>query len=126
MALIDKTGDIINSFLNNNTIAGWVAKIGGSVPNISSGMTPSSVFPAIVVYTVFNTDGDFADDEAYSSKLRYQITLFSESAIPKTIVNEVDDLIKSIGFTRNNCYPLYDDSTKKYQTVMLYDMEPTY
>lgn len=125
MAVIDRTGDIMTALLNAQTVTDWVGKL-QHVPNISYGRTPSAVMPAITVYTVFNRDSEYADDEAYASELRYQITLFSNAAISNTILNAIDNLLKGLGFTRHNLYPLFDNDTKTYQTVMLFDDEPIY
>lgn len=125
MPVIDRTGDIISGLSASTTITDWVGKI-HNMPNISSGRTPNAIMPAITINTVFNRDGEYADDEAYSSELRYQVTVFSQGATPNRIASAIDDLMKGLGFTRHNLYPLFDQETKINQTVMLFDDEPIY
>ncbi len=125
MPVIDRTGDILTALLTSEDVLNWVGRI-QHVPNISSGRTPSAVMPAITVFTVFNRDSEYADDEPFASALRYQITLFSDRAIPNTIASAVDDAIKEIGLTRYNLFPLFDNDTKTEQIVILFEDEPIY
>lgn len=122
MALVSFTSEIISALTSNRTLTDWVGKLHG-IPNISFGTSPSATFPSIIVYTVYNRDGEFADDDPMSSVIRYQVTLFSDKPLSTRIASEVDKEMRKLGFTRNNFFDLYHDSTRTYQGVMLFDQE---
>lgn len=119
--IIDLTGQIMNGFLSDSTITGWVGKIGGVVPNISANNTPSGILPAVVLYEMRNKDGEFADDAPFNSEIGYQITLFSTDGSHGQVQNNVDDIMRSLDFSRSNALSNFDEDTKTHQRVMLYN-----
>lgn len=119
--IIDLTGQIMNGFLSDPTITGWVGKIGGVVPNISANNTPSGILPAVVLYEMRNKDGEFADDAPFNSEIGYQITLFSTDGSHGQVQNNVDDIMRSLDFSRSNALSNFDEDTKTHQRVMLYN-----
>lgn len=122
--VIELTGDIMQGLLKSPIVLNWVAKI-NNMPNVSANTTPSGQLPAVVVYETLNRDRDFADDEVFSFDVRYQITLFSENGSFSSVPNTIDTIMRSLDFTRDNLYTLYDKDTKIYQKIMLYRTSPT-
>lgn len=114
----------MQGLLKSPIVLNWVAKI-NNMPNISANTTPSGQLPAVVVYETLNRDRDFADDEVFSFDVRYQITLFSENGSFSSVPNTIDTIMRSLDFTRDNLYTLYDKDTKIYQKIMLYRTSPT-
>lgn len=112
----------MDGLLSDTTVTSWVGKIQG-MPNISTIRTPSAQLPAIIVETTYNADGNFADDSAFSSVIRYQITLFSRDGLFGQVPNHADQIMKDIGFSRDNYFPLVDRDTKIYQRIMIYSDE---
>lgn len=119
--IIDLTGQIMNSFIADPTITGWVGKVSGVVPNISANKTPSGILPAVVLYEMKNKDGEFADDSPFNSEIGYQITLFSTDGSHGQVQNNVDDIMRSLDFSRSNALSNFDEDTKTHQRVMLYN-----
>lgn len=124
--VIDYTSKIMPLLLSNKVITDWTFKLNGKVPNISANKTPSGQLPAIVLYESLNRDGEFADDRPYTSRLKYQISLFSENGGFSTVPDEIDDLMRTLGFTRDNLFTQFDKDTKIYQKIMLYSAEPSF
>lgn len=121
--IIDMTGLIMNGFLTEPAITGWVGKLSNGLPNISANKTPSGVLPAVVLYEMKNRDGEFADDSPYTSDIGYQITLFSDDGSHGRVQDQIDDVMRSLDFTRSNARSGYDEDTKTHQRVMIYDTE---
>lgn len=124
--IIDLTGSIMQRLLTESSITHWVSKLNGIAPNISANTTPSGQLPAIVVYEMDNRDGEFADDRPFSSIIRYQLTLFSEDGAFAKVPNTVDEIMRSLGFTRDNVFTRFDKDTKIYQKILLFSAEPTF
>ena len=119
--IIDLTGQIMNGFVADPTITGWVGKIGGSIPNISVNSTVSGILPAVVLYEMKNKDGEFADDSPVTSEIGYQITLFSDNGTHNRVQNYIDDIMRSLDFSRTNAFSMFDEDLKVHQRVMLYN-----
>ena len=119
--IIDLTGQIMNSFITDPTITGWVGKVSGVIPNISANKTPSGILPAVVLYEMKNKDGEFADDAPFNSEIGYQITLFSTDGTHNRVQNNVDDIMRSLDFSRTNAFSMVDKDTDTHQRVMLYN-----
>lgn len=121
--IIDLTGLIMNGFMTTPAVTNWVGKIGGVVPNISANKTPSGVLPAVVLYEMKNKDGEFADDSPFSSEISYQITLFSTEGTHGRVQSSIDDVMRSLDFSRANAYSLFNEETKTHQRIMIYETE---
>jgi len=119
--IIDLTGQIMNGFVADPTITGWVGKISGSIPNISVNSTVSGILPAVVLYEMKNKDGEFADDSPVTSEIGYQITLFSDNGTHNRVQNYIDDIMRSLDFSRTNAFSMFDEDLKVHQRVMLYN-----
>ncbi|MBY6269320.1 tail completion protein gp17 [Parageobacillus thermoglucosidasius] len=80
-------------------------------------------FPRIVYAEIRNADEDFADNEAISAEVRFQISIFNteENISSQTaIAKEVDKTMKSIGYTRYDSVDLYEEDTKVFHKAMRY------
>lgn len=121
--IIDMTGLIMNGFLTEPAVTSWVGKLSNGLPNISANKTPSGVLPAVVLYEMKNRDGEFADDSPFTSEISYQITLFSQDGSHGKVQNQIDNVMRSLDFTRTDARSAYDEDTKTHQRVMIYDTE---
>lgn len=80
-------------------------------------------YPRIVYSELKNGDDDYADNEAISAEVRFQISIFNtaETISSETpIAKEVDKTMKSIGFSRYDSIDLYEEDTKVYHKPMRY------
>ncbi|WGE39865.1 hypothetical protein [Bacillus stercoris] len=65
----------------------------------------------------------YADNKAYCFEVRFQISIFTQAAtrkFEKPIANEIDKLMRSIGYGRYDSQPLYEEDTKVYHKAMRY------
>ncbi|EOO28617.1 hypothetical protein IIU_05735 [Bacillus cereus VD133] len=76
--------------------------------------------PYITFSEVNNQDGDFVDDEVYTSVLLYQIDIWSKKPIAMQCKKEVDKVMKSLGFTRFSTADLYEPDTGIHHYGMRY------
>ncbi|MED0676985.1 DUF3168 domain-containing protein [Aneurinibacillus thermoaerophilus] len=76
-------------------------------------------FPRVVFYEIDNKDGKFADDEAISSDIKIQVSVFSKGST-SAIAQEVDRTMKSLGFSRYASTDLYEEDTKVFHKPMRY------
>ncbi|MCK9327264.1 MAG: hypothetical protein M0P69_17360 [Bacteroidales bacterium] len=76
-------------------------------------------YPRITFFEMVNFDENYADDTSYSSRLVYQVDIWSK-ANPDPIAVEVDKEMKSIGFTRIAGADLYENDTQVYHRALRY------
>lgn len=81
------------------------------------------VFPRIVYMELLNADDSYADDQAVSSTIKFQISIFTNGATvtkETSIAKEVDKTMKSLGFSRYFSTDLYEEDEDVYHKVMRY------
>lgn len=76
-------------------------------------------YPRITYFEMTNLDANHADDQAYSSRMVYQIDIWSKGN-PDPIAIEVDRVMKSIGFARVGAADLYEDDVQVYHRALRY------
>lgn len=76
-------------------------------------------YPRITYFEMTNFDKDYADDQAYSSRMVYQVDIWSKGN-PDPIVIEVDRVMKTIGFARVGGADLYEDDVQVYHRALRY------
>jgi hypothetical protein len=76
-------------------------------------------YPRITFFEITNFDANYADDAAYSSRILYQVDIWSKSN-PDPIAVEVDRIMKSIGFARTGGADLFEDDTQVYHRALRY------
>ena len=76
-------------------------------------------YPRITYFEMTNLDANHADDKAYSSRMVYQVDVWSKGN-PDPIAIEVDRVMKSIGFVRNGGVDLYEDDTQVDHRALRY------
>jgi Protein of unknown function (DUF3168) len=82
-----------------------------------------NAFPRIVYYEINNADDSFADNQAITSEVRFQISIFTnESTVSKEtpIAKEVDKVMKSLGYSRYSSVDLYEEDVSVYHKAMRY------
>lgn len=80
-------------------------------------------FPRIVYQEINNSDSDYADNEATSAVVAFQISVFcDEQTISKMtkVAKEVDKTLKSIGYKRYDSVDLYEKDSGRSQKAMRY------
>lgn len=120
--IIDMTVDILNALDQCQPLVNWVAKYEG-YPQIYANRTPAGVFPSCVVYERFNRDGMFADDEVRTGRVSYQVSLYSKNGTHALVQNDVDEVMRSFGFTLANAFTNEDKNTRIFQRDLLYEGE---
>lgn len=69
-------------------------------------------FPRITYFEINNTDDDYADDDALSSRISLQISIWTKkSADLMPIAQEVDKTMRGLGFVRSSTFDQYEDDT---------------
>ena len=53
----------------------------------------------------------------------YQITLFSTDGTHGKVQSSIDNVMRSLDFTRANAYSLFNEETKTHQRIMIYETE---
>jgi hypothetical protein len=76
-------------------------------------------YPRITFFEMTNFDANHADDQAYSSRMVYQIDVWSKNN-PDPIAIEVDRVMKSISFSRAGAADLYEDDVQVYHRALRY------
>lgn len=76
-------------------------------------------YPRITFFEVTNFDANHADDQVYSSRMVYQVDVWSKIN-PDPIAKEVDRILKSIGFARTGGADLFEDGTQIYHRALRY------
>lgn len=93
-------------------------KLGG--PRIYAVKAPNAdEYPRITFFEITNFDANHADDAAYSSRMLYQVDVWSKEN-PDQIAVEVDRIMKSIGFVRTGGADLYEDDTQVFHRALRY------
>lgn len=80
-------------------------------------------FPRIVYQELKNSDDDYADNQATSSDVRFQLSIFNtQENISKqtSIAKEIDKTMKSIGYAKYDSIDLYDTDEKVFSKPMRY------
>lgn len=112
---------ILSTVLMNDTVVSeYVGKTMGGNPVIGSLSIPSGIFPAIEFHEVSGFDNSFNDDELYSRKYSFQISIFSQDNSHYKVQNAIDSLMRSLGFTCYHNDEVYEEDTKVYHRVLLY------
>lgn len=103
------------ALLNDPTLLGLLG--GKRVHTIRA--PDATVYPRITFFEMINNDVNYADDTAYSSRLVYQVDVWSKEN-PDPIAVEVDRILKNIGLFRNGGADLYEDDLKVYHRALRY------
>lgn len=74
-------------------------------------------FPRITFFELNNAPDSFADDQETSSEISFQIDIWSKNST-SAIHTKVDEIMKSIGFTRYAIADLYEDDTSIFHYAM--------
>lgn len=78
-------------------------------------------FPRITYFELNNTDEDHADDTAISSRVSFQISIWTKyPAQLSPIALEVDRAMKNAGFYRTYTTDLFEEDTKVFHKPMRY------
>lgn len=75
--------------------------------------------PYVTFMELTNFDKDYADDQAFTSEIHYQVDVWSKSDTgPSTI--EVNKTMEGLGFVRTSAIDRYDTVGKLYHKVLRY------
>ena len=113
--MITMKSAIYSALTGDTTI---INKLGG--PRVYAIRAPdASEYPRITYFEYTNIDANHADDVAYSSRMAYQIDVWSKTN-PDPIAVEVDKVMKSIGFARVGGADLYEDDIQVFHRALRY------
>lgn len=113
---------ILSTVLMTDTVVSeYVGKTATGNPVIGSLTIPSGIFPAIEFHEVSGFDNSFSDDELYSRKYSFQISIFSQDNSHYKVQNTIDTLMRSLGFTCYHNDEVFEEDTKVYHRVLLYE-----
>lgn len=79
----------------------------------------ANVYPRITYFEMTNFDRNYADDQAFSSRMVYQVDIWSKGN-PDPIALEVDRVMKTIGFARVGGADLYENDVQVYHRALRY------
>ncbi|MCY7999378.1 MULTISPECIES: hypothetical protein [Bacillus] len=82
-----------------------------------------NAYPRIMYTELKNADDSYADNQARSSEVRFQISIFTNSnTVSKEtkIAKEIDRIMKSIGYGRYDSQDLYEEADKVFHKAMRY------
>lgn len=109
----------IRTALLNNTAL--VSLLGGE--RIYQLAAPNATeFPRITFYEVTNRDAAFADDMPIMADVIVQIDVWSKGST-SAIAGEVDETMKTQGWSRTSAADLFEDDTKVYHKAMRFRMQ---
>ena len=74
-------------------------------------------FPRITFFELDNRPDGFADNDESESEITFQIDIWSKSSTT-TIHQKVNEIMKSIGFSRYAVADLYEDDTQIFHYAM--------
>ncbi|EOP46622.1 tail completion protein gp17 [Bacillus cereus] len=73
--------------------------------------------PRITFFELNNVPDSFADDEEIASEITFQIDIWSKNSTT-VIHTKVNEIMKTIGFSRYAVADLYEDDTKIFHYAM--------
>ncbi|MCP1124563.1 DUF3168 domain-containing protein [Bacillus sp. 3103sda1] len=82
-----------------------------------------NAYPRLVYTEINNADDEFADNEAISSEVRFQISIFTnESNVSKEtpIAKEADKVMKELGYSRYSSIDLYEEDDQVFHKAVRY------
>jgi len=115
--MINLKPEVLSALENNQELIGL---LGG--PRIYYLKAPDAMeFPRITFFEMTNFDDLYADDDALSSEIHFQIDIWSKDGNMTAIAQEVDKTMKQIGFRRTSSIDLYEDDTEVYHKALRYE-----
>ncbi|MFW5437117.1 tail completion protein gp17 [Paenibacillus apiarius] len=75
--------------------------------------------PYVTFFEVTNFDRNYAEDQAMTSEIHYQIDVWSPSDTGPSAI-EVNKTMEEIGFVRTSAIDRYDTESKLYRKVLRY------
>ena len=83
-------------------------------------LTLLTVAVSLGLFGCSDSDNSFNDDELYSRKYNYQISIFSQDNSHYKVQNTIDSLMRSLGFTCYHNDEVYEPDVKVFHRVLLY------
>ncbi|TCP32185.1 uncharacterized protein DUF3168 [Scopulibacillus darangshiensis] len=74
--------------------------------------------PFIRIAEINNYNDNFADDNEVSSAISYQIDMWDKSGKHNEIANEIERIMKSLGFSRYYSVPTWDTEVLSVRKIM--------
>lgn len=84
----------------------------------------TTVYPQVVYTEINNADDRFTDNEAISSEVRFQLSIYSKGEMllkENSIAKELDKIMKQLNYKRYSSVDLYEEDTKVYHKAMRYE-----
>jgi Protein of unknown function (DUF3168) len=114
----DAKKELLQALESNKTL---VSLVPGGFHNLKA--SNAAVFPRVVYTELHNADDSFADNEAISADIRFQISIFNqeENISSQTLIaKEIDKTMKALGYARYDSIDMYEEEERIYHKAMRY------
>jgi Protein of unknown function (DUF3168) len=114
----DAKKELLQALESNETL---VSLVPGGFHNLRA--SDSAIFPRVIYTEIHNADDSFADNEAISADVRFQISIFNqeENISGQTLIaKEIDKTMKSLGYVRYDSIDMYEEDERIYHKAMRY------
>lgn len=118
--MIDLKPVILHAMRSDEGIITTVGRDKGGNAKVYPETSPEAIIePYITFFELTNFDKNFADNEAKSSEIHFQVDVWSKTNT-SPIVLHADRVMKSLGFYRTGAADQYESSTTTYHKVLRY------
>jgi hypothetical protein len=114
----DAKKELLQALESNETL---VSLVPGGFHNLRA--NDAAIFPRVVYTELHNADDSFADNEAISADIRFQISIFTqeENISSQTLIaKEIDKTMKALGYARYDSIDMYEEEERIYHKAMRY------
>ena len=101
------------SLLNNEKVYSQLAKTSEGIPLINALRVPEGKYPLIEFHQISGGDGHSADDEVYTERYTFQVTLVADDELYLDLRGEIKETLRNVGFRVINEYNSKNIHTNK-------------
>lgn len=108
--------------MTDPNVSTYVAKTEDGHLAIGSNTLPAGLFPAIEFHQIGGSDREFSDDEVEVREYRFQVTIFSQDSSHYLVDNELDRVMRQLGFICYFDHEMRDENLKVTSRILLYQI----
>jgi len=101
------------SLLNNEMVYSQLAKTSEGIPLINALRVPEGKYPLIEFHQISGGDGHSADDEVYTERYTFQVTLVADDELYLDLRGVIKETLRNVGFRVINEYNSKNIHTNK-------------
>ena len=109
----------------DSKLSTFVAKDSSGLPVIGSLKLQAGLFPAIEWHQIGGRDRNFSDDTVDQRSYNFQISIYTRDGSHVLIENEVDRIMRDLGFVCYFDHEAYEQDTKVYSRYLSYRITVT-